>query len=87
MSSGRAVLSKVDQKSTCITFETRKNQSYFPAGLFGDFGKYSLNQFGSPTLDAPLPGIPLDPFIMENRMKVRCTKLEVKFSTPAGEFL
>ena len=87
VSQGKAVLSKQDQKLNCITFERRSNQPYFPVGLFGDFGKYSFHKSGSPSQDTPLPGIPLEPLVLENREKVRAISLEVEFPTPAGGFL
>lgn len=87
VSLGKAVLSKLDQKTNRITFEARNNQPYFPVGLFGDFGEYSFNQSGSPSHDTPFPGIPLDPLVLENREKARAISLEVEFSTPAGGFL
>lgn len=55
-------------------------------GLFGDFGKHSFRQSESGIQNARYPGIPLDPLVLENREKVRATRLEIEFPDSTGAF-
>lgn len=81
------MLSKQAQKANCITFDRRSNQPSYSVGLFGDFGEPPSYKPGSPSQDSSLPGIPLDPLVLENKENVQALSLEIEFPTPEGAFL